>query len=131
MSSLHYHTLLIDAGTEYNKFKMLAPLPLNKNKSGTQPTPASEAIANIRSRVVRTPFYLISMVLLFIATILILIALFTNNWQKTASFLVSNSKLEYFTYGLWFTCRHVNADWLTKHSDDVYCHTTDYSKSKL
>jgi hypothetical protein len=123
---------------------MLAPLPAasktrepnpfssnkNLNDAANKP-PVYRFAGTIRSRIVRTPFYLFSAVLLFIATVLTLVALFTNNWQKTASRLVDRANTEYFTYGLWFTCRHVNANWLTSHPDDVYCQRSNYNSSKL
>jgi hypothetical protein len=96
--------------------------------SDNQP-PAYRFANTVRSRIVRTPFYLFSFCLLFIATVLILIALFTSNWQKTASYLVDNVDVEYYTYGLWFTCRHVNVNWIQNHPDDVYCHSSNYSSS--
>jgi hypothetical protein len=127
---------------------MLAPLPAAANvksreaspfrstnnvrsNTGAALPPVQRFAGTIRSRIVRTPFYLFSAVLLFISTLLILVALFTNNWQKTASRLVDKVSVEYFTYGLWFTCRHVNAKWITDHSADVYCARSNYNSSML
>lgn len=47
----------------------------------------------------RTIFYYLALGLVFVATIFIMVALFTNNWVKTAKYLVSNV---YYTYGLWY-----------------------------
>ena len=47
----------------------------------------------------RTVFYYLALGLLFVATIFIMVALLTNNWVKTAKYLVSNV---YYTYGLWY-----------------------------
>ena len=57
-----------------------------------------------------TVFYLVALGLLFIATLLILIALFTSNWIKTAAYLVENNV--YYTFGLWFVCTHKSQDYL-------------------
>lgn len=121
---------------------MLDVARLNQDKSKSDGTSAvhqppkqsnvtpSSVVAGVRSRLIRTPVYFISWILMFVATTLLLVALFTSNWQKTASYLIPKSHYEYFTYGLWFVCRRVNADWLYDHRDDVYCSTAKYSSSK-
>lgn len=82
-----------------------------------------KGLSNPFKRVVRGPFYLLASMLLFFSTTLILISLFTNNWQRTSS---QFKNPEYYTYGLWFTCRHIQLNWLKNHHD-IYCSTTDYS----
>lgn len=83
--------------------------------------------ANILKRVVRGPFYLLGFVLLFCSTSMIFVALFTNNWQRTSSKLVKD---EFYSFGLWFTCRHVKLSWIKDHQD-IYCATSDFSACKI
>ena len=110
--------------------------PANKARDNVVNLPENQAPAyrfagTVRSRIVRTPFYLFSFCLLCVATTLVLVALFTSNWQRTAGYLIDRVNSEYFTYGLWFTCRHVNVDWIRNHPDDIYCHPSNYSASEL
>lgn len=58
----------------------------------------------------RSLFYFIAYFFLFVGTLFVLIALFTNNWMRTASKLVNNL---YYTYGLWFVCARLNFSWYT------------------
>lgn len=60
------------------------------------------------NRLIRTPRYIIGFVLLFAITILILIALSTNNWQVTLGSLRTTT---YYTQGLWYSCRNVQVSW--------------------
>ncbi|CAF0944849.1 unnamed protein product [Brachionus calyciflorus] len=84
----------------------------------------SEALQeNIIKNVVRGPLYLCASLILLFSTILILIAMFTSNWQRKTSIINSQ---EYFTYGLWFTCRHISLKWIQNHHD-YYCTTSNYS----
>lgn len=76
--------------------------------------------------VVRGPFYLCAVLVLFFSTTLILTAMFSSNWQKKTSI---ENRQEYFTYGLWFTCRHIKLDWLGNH--DFYCSTTNFKNCKF
>ena len=81
--------------------------------------------------VVRGPCYLFSCLLLFFVTVMILVAYFTNNWQTTLGTPYeynANSMQEYYTSGLWFTCRHVNVNWSPKQSDK-YCGTYNFQQS--
>jgi hypothetical protein len=59
-------------------------------------------------RIGHTPFYFVGALFLFVATLFILIALFTSNWSKTASNMVTNT---YNTYGLWFICSHYGREY--------------------
>jgi hypothetical protein len=59
----------------------------------------------------RTPFYYIGVLFLFAATLLILIALFTSHWSKTASYLITNT---YNSYGLWFICSHYGREFYNR-----------------
>ena len=62
-----------------------------------------------------TAVYSVGLVLVFVATVFIWVALFTSNWQKTAPTRVENHV--YYTFGLWFICSH--ADSATWH-DNIY-----------
>lgn len=99
-----------------------------KEPKPSKQTPKNEEKKpSVLQKVVRSPFYLFSFVLLFFVTVMILIAMFTNNWMKTASSLVKD---EYYTYGLWFSCRIIRLSWY-KDQFDRYCSTADYTSSKL
>lgn len=74
-------------------------------------------------RVVRGPFFLMAFVLVFITTALVFISLFTNNWQKTAPGLIDG---QFFTYGLWFTCRNLRVSWPSVSLSNIYCFTSEY-----
>lgn len=65
-------------------------------------------VSTWRDRMRRTPFYFIGLALLFVATLFVLIALFSNNWVRTASYQMH---YVYHTYGLWFYCRRYNTGW--------------------
>jgi hypothetical protein len=66
--------------------------------------------SNAYGRIRRTPMYMIALVTLSIATILMFVSLFTNNWQKTAAFRAA--PLNYYeTYGLWYRCTRYNLNW--------------------
>jgi hypothetical protein len=59
-------------------------------------------------RIGRTPFFFIGLLFLFVATLFVLIALFTSHWSKTASNMVTNV---YNSYGLWFICSHYGREY--------------------
>lgn len=101
-------------------FKPLKEANANRNDNSVS--------ANILRRVVRGPAYLFSFILLFCTTVMIFVAYFTSNWEKTLT-QVSN-KGESYTNGLWFTCRHVQISWI-KGQSDVFCSTLDFASSKI
>lgn len=82
-----------------------------------------ETPAKTQNPLVRGVWYLLAISLLVPITAMILVAMFTNNWQKTASKL--RTKFEYESYGIWFMCRHVSIDWLNN-NQDVFCSTIDF-----
>lgn len=77
---------------------------------------------NEKLRLVRSVWYFLGHVLLFLVTVLIFFALFSNNWQKTISEKsnINERFSEYYTFGIWFTCRHITVSWLDN-NQDVYC----------
>lgn len=77
-------------------------------------------------QVVRGPTYLVGLSLLLLTTPMILVAMFTNNWRTNIS---GTDTQEYYTEGLWFSCRRVKVVWLSPNIDDPFCSTLDYSKS--
>ena len=78
---------------------------------------------SVFKNVVRSPFYLCGFVLLIFTTVLIFVSLFTNNWRKTVII-----QQEWFTDGVWFTCRYLKPSWLN--IQDVFCDQMNYSQSK-
>ncbi len=80
-----------------------------------------------KSSTVRSVWYLLSYVLLLMATPLIWICLFTNNWLKTASYLIPEEGY-FYTQGIFYVCRHIKANWLGQ--NDVYCYSANNSTSK-
>ena len=83
---------------------------------------SNETKKSRRLILVRGVWYFLGVVLLFLVTILVFFSLFSNNWQRTVpSNSVINDKFqEYYSFGVWFTCRHVSITWLDGTSD-VYC----------
>lgn len=82
---------------------------------------------SVIKNVVRGPLYLCGVLVLLFSTALVFTAMFTSNWQRKVS--LENSQ-EYFTYGLWFTCRHISLTWIQNHHD-FYCFTTDFQDCKF
>lgn len=81
-----------------------------------------------RISTVRSIWYLFSFVLLWMVTPLIFIALFTNNWLKTASSLVTDNSI-INTQGVFFLCRQVKASWINY--TDIYCKSANSESSKV
>ncbi len=92
-----------------------------------------------RARISRTPFYLVALVLLCIATILMFVSLFTNNWQKTVTYRAAPVNF-YETYGLWYRCTRYNLNWYYANGYPTgyanfqpppmdYCSGIDYDRS--
>lgn len=96
------------------------------NTSNSTKKKLTQAPDNIIRNVVRGPLYLCASLLLLFSTALVFTAMFTSNWQKKFSKINAQ---EYYTYGLWFTCRHISLNWISNHHD-YYCSTTDYSLCK-
>lgn len=89
-----------------------------KSNEKTTIEPEIDSQACCRSSTVRSIWYILSFTLLFIADILVLFALFTVHWKKTASPLIQENVV-YFTEGLFLLCRQVDTPWLDQ--TDVYC----------
>ncbi len=92
---------------------------------GSKNEEKSEIISSKNNfNLVRSVWYFLGVVLLTFVTVLIFFSLFTNNWQKT---IINESNVneivlnysEYFTFGVWFTCRIINIKWIG--NNDVYC----------
>jgi hypothetical protein len=98
----------------------------SQTKAPKKAAKSEEEKPSLLKKVVRSPFYFFSFVLLFFVTAMVFIAMFTNNWMKTASSLVKD---EYYTFGLWFSCRVIRLGWY-KNQFDRYCSTADYTSSK-
>lgn len=82
---------------------------------------------SVIKNVVRGPVYLCGVLVLLFSTVLIFVAMFTNNWQRKVS---TENTQEFFTYGLWFTCRNIRLEWIENHHD-LYCFTTDFSNCRI
>ena len=70
---------------------------------------------------VRGIWYFLSLVMLLLVTILIFFALFTNNWRQSKQESGNSNQIysEYYTYGIWNSCRHIKIVWLS--ITDIYC----------
>lgn len=77
---------------------------------------------NRNFRLVRGIWYFLGLVLLFLVTVLIFFALFSNNWQRTIPGLSTENDeyIEYYSFGVWFTCRHIQIKWLNRVTNS-YC----------
>ena len=78
----------------------------------------------VRDSVIRTPFYMLGMVLLGCVVALCTTGYATNHWKLTSA---HNRTDEYFTAGLWYLCRNVKVTWLDTH--DIYCSPLNTSES--
>ncbi len=85
----------------------------NKNKT--------ESKTKVSPNDIRGIWYFLGLVLLLLVTGLIFIALFTNNWRKSLQDSQNSNQMysEYYTFGIWFTCRHITIVWLG--ITDIYC----------